>query len=49
MKDEQLPLEAKSPKARFDELGSKLLSVPKDEIDARHKKWHESKKRKPKR
>jgi hypothetical protein len=46
MKDERLPLESKSPKARFQELGSKLLSVPKDEIDARDKKWRSQKQRK---
>jgi hypothetical protein len=39
MKDERLPLESKSPQARFKELGSKLLAVPKDEIDARDKQW----------
>jgi hypothetical protein len=49
MKDERLPLESKSPKARFQELGSKLLAVPKDEIDARDKTWRQRKKRRTKR
>jgi len=43
MKDEPIRLSAKSPKERFHELGSKLMTVPKDEIDALDKKWHQAK------
>ena len=49
MKGERLPLESKTSQTRFQELGSKLLSVPKEEIDARDRKWHSEKSRARKR
>jgi hypothetical protein len=39
MKDEPVPLTSKSPKERFYELGHKVMTVPKDEVEAREKKW----------
>jgi len=42
MKHKTLPNE-KSPMERFDELGKKLMAVPKAEVDALEKKWHSRK------
>ena len=49
MKDEPVPLTAKSPKERFYELGHKIMTVPKEEVDARDKTWRARKRKKPKR
>jgi hypothetical protein len=50
MKDDPRPeTTAKSPKARFMELGAKIMSVPKAEIDARDKTWRTDKTRRAKR
>jgi hypothetical protein len=45
MKDEPVPLAAKSPKERFYELGHKIMTVPKDVIDARDKAWKNTRRR----
>jgi hypothetical protein len=49
MKDEPVPLTAKSPKERFYELGHKLMTVPKERIDARDKVWRAQRKKRKKR
>jgi hypothetical protein len=38
----------KSPEQRFAELGRKIMSVPKAEVDARDKAWQAGRKRKRK-
>jgi hypothetical protein len=35
-----------TPHDRFVELGKKIMAVPKSEVDAREKKWHQRKQRK---
>jgi hypothetical protein len=45
MKEEKAPA-AKPPEDRFKELGRKVMSVPKAEVDARDKAWHANR-RKP--
>lgn len=43
--DPPLPVsQDKSPRERFVELGTKIMSVPKSELDARDKRWHSRKK-----
>ena len=46
MKDEPLPLSARSPRNRFFELGRKVMTVPKDEIDSREKAWQQTRRKK---
>lgn len=48
MKRETTPQTDKPPEGRFKELGRKVMSVPKAEVDARDKAWHASRKRKRK-
>ena len=40
------PDDSKSPHERFKELGERLMSVPKPEIDEQERKWHRAKRRK---
>jgi len=50
MKGDPVPIQpAKSPRERFMELGKKIMSASKDEVDAQDKKWRGRKKRRPKR
>jgi hypothetical protein len=42
MKDEPVPLAAKTPRSRFFELGTKIMSAPKDEIERREAEWRAS-------
>jgi hypothetical protein len=46
MKNEPLPLAGKTPRERFTELGSKVLSVSKDEIEKREKEWRKARSKK---
>jgi hypothetical protein len=48
MKSEPLPLTGKSPRERFNELGTKVLSVSKEEIEKREKEWKKNRRKKPK-
>jgi hypothetical protein len=49
MKNEPIPLSAKTPRERFTELGTKVLSVSKEEIEKREKAWRSKKQRKARR
>jgi hypothetical protein len=49
MKSEPIPLSAKSPRERFTELGTKVMSVSKEEIEKREKTWRAQRRRKKKR
>ena len=49
MKDEPLPLVQKVPRERFTELGAKMLSVSKEEIEKREIEWRRTRKRRSKR
>jgi hypothetical protein len=43
------PPSDKTPMERFNELGKKLMAVPKTEVDRMEKKWHQQKPRRTKR
>lgn len=45
MKVEPSTQSKKPPEDRFKELGRKIMSVPKAEVDARDKAWHAARKR----
>jgi hypothetical protein len=44
MKIEPIPLDkSKTPEQRFNELGSKIMTTPKGDIDSRNKAWRNNK------
>jgi hypothetical protein len=45
MKNEPTPSDGKTPQERFVNLGKRLMSVPKSQIDEREKKWQRERKR----
>jgi hypothetical protein len=49
MKAQPAPERTKPPEDRFKELGRKIMSVPKAEVDARDKAWHAGRRKAAKR